>query len=250
MTQIAVGQQTTPTPFSEFLAGARDSFPLIVGAIPFGIIYGTLAQASGLSFAATMAMSVFVFAGSAQFIAVGLVAVGTGAPFIILTTFVVNLRHALYSATLAPYVTKLPQRWQVPLAFLLTDETFAVVVKRYIGSSGSNASYNRWYYLGSGLFMYLNWQFCTFLGLTIGQMLPDAAGWGLDFAMVVTFIGMTIPYLKNKPMVATVIVAGGVALVAHSLPHQLWLIVATVAGIATGVLIEALQKRKMEAHNE
>ena len=248
MAQIVIGQQTTPTPFSEFLAGARDSFPLIVGAIPFGIIYGTLALASGLSFAATMAMSTFVFAGSAQFIAVGLVAVGTGAPFIILTTFVVNLRHALYSATLAPYVTKLPQRWQVPLAFLLTDETFAVVVKQYTGDSGTR--YNRWYYLGSGLFMYLNWQFCTFLGLTLGQMLPDAAGWGLDFAMVVTFIGMTIPYLKNKPMIATVFVAGGVAVITHSLPHQLWLIVATVTGIATGVLTEALQKRKMETHNE
>jgi len=248
MTQIVVGQQSTPTPFSEFLTGARDSFPLIVGAIPFGIIYGTLAVASGLSFVAAMAMSTFVFAGSAQFIAVGLVAVGTGAPFIIMTTFVVNLRHALYSATLAPYVTKLPQHWQVLLAFLLTDETFAVVVKRY--TEDSNTGYNRWYYLGSGMFMYLNWQFCTFLGLTLGQMLPDAASWGLDFAMVVTFIGMTIPYLKNKPMIATVAVAGSIAIIAHSLPHQLWLIVATVAGIATGVVVETLQKRKVEAQNE
>ena len=107
--------------FSELLAGARDTFPLIVGAIPFGLIFGTLAISSGLSFAATMAMSAIVFAGSAQFIAVGLVMAGTGWPIIVLTTFVVNLRHALYSATLAPYIKKLPQRWQIPMAFWLTD---------------------------------------------------------------------------------------------------------------------------------
>ena len=221
---------------TEFLAGARDTFPLIVGAIPFGIIFGTLALASGLSFAAAMAMSAFVFAGSAQFIAVGLVAAGTGWPLIVLTTFVVNLRHALYSATLAPYVSRLPLRWRLAMAFWLTDETFAVVVSRF--SSYSPAPGARWYYLGSGLFMYLNWQICTFLGLTIGQMLPDAAAWGLDFAMPVTFIGMTIPYLKNRPMVATALVAGVVALVTFSMPHKLGLMVASVAGILAGVLVE------------
>jgi predicted branched-subunit amino acid permease len=86
--------------------------------------------------------------------------------------------------------------------------------------------------------MYLNWQICTFLGLTIGQMLPDAAAWGLDFAMPVTFIGMTIPYLKNRPMVATALVAGVVALVTFSMPHKLGLMVASVAGILAGVLVE------------
>ena len=120
---------------TEFFAGARDTFPLIVGAIPFGIIFGTLALASGLSFAAAMAMSAFVFAGSAQFIAVGLLAAGTGWPLIVLTTFVVNLRHALYSATLAPFVSRLPLRWQLAIAFWLTDETFAVVVSRFSGYS-------------------------------------------------------------------------------------------------------------------
>ena len=231
------------SPFSEFLAGARDSFPLIVGAIPFGIIFGTLAMSSGLSFAGAMAMSAFVFAGSAQFIALGLVAVGTAWPIVVLTTFVVNLRHALYSATLAPYVRHLPQRWQVPLAFWLTDETFLVVIKRY--TQQPTAPYNHWYYLGSALFMYTNWQVCTFIGLTVGQMLPNAAAWGLDFAMPVTFIGMVIPYLKNRPMVATVIVAGVVALLAHAIPHQLGLMVAALAGIAAGLLVQQWGKQEI-----
>ncbi|MCB0165305.1 MAG: AzlC family ABC transporter permease [Anaerolineae bacterium] len=248
MTQANIDTSSliTPSPFSEFLAGARDSFPLIVGAIPFGIIFGTLALSSGLSFTGAMAMSALVFAGSAQFIALGLVAAGTAWPIIVLTTFVVNLRHILYSATLAPYVRHLPRRWQVPLAFWLTDETFLVVVKRYTQQPLS--SHHRWYYLGSALFMYTNWQLCTFLGLTVGQMLPNAAAWGLDFAMPVTFLGMVIPYLKNRPMIAAVVVAGVVALVAHPVPHQLGLMIATLAGIATGMLVE--QWGKTEAFYE
>jgi 4-azaleucine resistance transporter AzlC len=229
----------SPSPWSEFLAGAKETFPLIVGAIPFGIIFGTLALSSGLSFLGAMAMSAFVFAGSAQFIALGLLAAGTAWPVIILTTFVVNLRHALYSASLAPYVRRLPRRWQSPLAFWLTDETFAVVIDRYTKST--TASHTHWYFLGSALFMYTNWQLCTFLGLTIGQLLPNAAELGLDFAMPVTFIGLVIAYLKHWPMVATVIVSGSVALVAFSLPHNLGLIVASLAGILTGILIETFR---------
>ena len=220
----------------EFLTGVRDTFPLIVGAIPFGIIFGTLSIAAGLSMAATLAMSAIVFAGSAQFIAVGLVAAGSGWPIIVLTTFVVNLRHALYSATLAPFVSKLPHRWQIPLAFWLTDETFAVVVDRCIRLNPPPGT--RWYFLGSALAMYINWQICTFLGVTLGQMLPDAAAWGLDFAMPVTFIGMTLPYLKNRAMVATTVVAGFSALLTFSMPHKLGLMAATLAGIAAGVLVE------------
>ena len=226
------------SPGSELLAGARDTFPLIVGAIPFGLIFGALAISSGLSFAATMAMSSIVFAGSAQFIAVGLVLAGTGWPIIVLTTFVVNLRHALYSATLAPYVKQLSLRWQIPLAFWLTDETFAVVAARYTREGDS--PHLRWYYLGSALFMYSNWQICTFLGLTVGRLIPDATAWGLDFAMPVTFIGMVIPYLKNRPMWATVVVSGAVALLAYPLPHKLGLIIAALAGIAAGVVVENL----------
>lgn len=244
MTQANINSPSliTVSPFSEFLAGAKDSFPLIVGAIPFGLIFGTLAMSSGLSFVGTMAMSAFVFAGSAQFIALGLVAAGTAWPIIVLTTLVVNLRHALYSATLAPYVSRLPHRWQVALAFWLTDETFVVVVNRYVQSESPFRT--RWYHLGSSLFMYTNWQVCTFAGLTVGRMLPNAAAWGLDFAMPVTFIGMVIPYLKNRPMIASVVVAGLVAVIAHPLPHQLGLMLATLAGIGAGVLVETWRKQE------
>lgn len=232
----------TPSPYSEFLAGGRDTFPLIVGAIPFGIIFGTLAASSGLSYAGTLAMSAFVFAGSSQFIALGLLAAGTGLSVIILTTFVVNLRHLLYSFTLVPFVKHLPQHWKIPLGFWLTDETFAVVVSRY--SSDERSPYKHWYHLGSAIFFYLNWQVCTFLGLTFGQLIPNATAWGLDFAMSATFIGMVVPYLKTRPMVATAVVSSTVALLSYSIPNKLGLILAALSGIVAGVLVEARVNRE------
>lgn len=230
----------TATARATFFDGAKDTIPLIVGAIPFGIIFGTLSSASGLSPWGALAMSAFVFAGSAQFIALGLLASGSGIPIIILTTFVVNLRHLLYSAGLLPHVKHLPQRWLVPMAFWLTDETFAVVAGRFANNPAH--PHNRWYYLGSALAMYLNWQVCTLIGVTVGQSIPNAAAWGLDVAMPVTFIGIIIPYLKDKPMWASVIVAGVVSVVAYPMPQKSGLILAAVAGIATGLIAESRQK--------
>ena len=99
----------------EFLTGARDTIPLLIGAFPFGLIYGTLAMSAGLSVAAAFAMSLFVFAGSAQFIAVGLFALGAAPPVIIVTTFIVNLRHLLYAANLLPFLGGLSRRWRLAL---------------------------------------------------------------------------------------------------------------------------------------
>lgn len=228
----------SPTPSSEFWAGARDIIPLIVGAIPFGIIFGTLATAAGLSLTGTLAMSIFVFAGSSQFIAVGLVAAKTIWPLIVLTTFVVNLRHLLYAISLLPHVKQLPQVWKVLVAFWLTDETFAVGIRRYQSSEPSN--FKHWYYAGAALAMYLNWQVCTLLGITAGQLVPNAADWGLDFAMSVTFIGMVVPYVKNKPMGMAVTVAGVTALLGYGLPHKLGLMIAAITGISAGILCEKM----------
>lgn len=231
-----------PSRYSEFLAGGRDTFPLILGGIPFGIVFGTLATSSGLSYVGTLAMSAFVFAGSSQFIALGLLAAGTGLPVIIMTTFVVNLRHLLYSVTLVPFVKHLPQHWKIFLGFWLTDEVFAIAVNRYRFDDYS--AYKHWYHLGSAIFLYLNWQVCTFLGLTFGQLIPNASSWGLDFAMSATFIGIVVPYLNTRPMVATAVISSIVALLSYSIPNKLGLILAALSGIAAGVLVEARINRE------
>ena len=235
----------TPTRMREFLAGARDTFPLLLGAFPFGLIYGALAITSGLSVAASMGMSLFVFAGSSQFIAVGLVAAGAPVSIIVLTTFIVNLRHLLYSATLLPHLRDLPQRWRIPLAFWLTDETFAVTVHRFAKTDSS--PFKHWYQLGSSLAMYLNWQLWCYLGVVLGDRIPNAADWGLDVAMPITFIGMVIPFVKSIPMVVCVLAAGAASLVTLGMPYKLGIIVSAFVGIIAGLVTEKTRRAKRRA---
>lgn len=221
---------------TEFINGIKDTFPLMLGALPFGVIFGAIGVTGGLSPAAVMGFSIFVFAGSAQFIAAGLVAQGVGVGFIILTTFIVNLRHALYAVSLSPYMKHLSQRWIAPLAFWLTDETYAVIIRRY--PTADESPYKHWYHLGSSIAMYLNWQFWTLVGLIAGTQLEGMADWGLDVAMVVTFIGIVVPMIVNRPMVVCAVVAGITAIFAHGLPNQSGLMVASLVGIVAGVLAE------------
>tara|TARA_R110000850_G_scaffold31638_12_gene86765 strand:+ start:21924 stop:22628 length:705 start_codon:yes stop_codon:yes gene_type:complete len=221
------------------LLGARDTIPMLVGALPFGIIFGTLAVSSGLSASATLAMSALVFAGSAQFIAVGLIASGASLLVILLTTLIVNLRHLLYSASLLPYVRHLPQRWRVPLAFWLTDESYAVAHRYYL-DPGAAPELKHWYFLGSCIAMYSNWFACTLVGVLLGSSLPGMADWGLDFAMVATFIGIVVPLLRTRPMLVAALVAAVVALVAHDLPYQLGLMLSSLAGVVAGILAQRL----------
>lgn len=226
----------------EFWAGVKDTFPLVVGATPFGIIFGAVAVTGGLSPAAAVGMSVLVFAGSSQFIGAGLFAQGVGIGVIIVTTFVVNLRHALYGASLAPHVRNLSHRWLLPLGFWLTDETYAVVIRRY--QQPDESPYKHWYHLGSSVFMYTNWQFWTLVGVVAGQQFQGLAALGLDFAMVVTFIGIVVPLIVTRPMLACTVVAGIVAVLANGLPNKLGLMLAALAGIAAGMLIEAIINRQ------
>lgn len=224
------------TKTNEFWGGVRDTFPLVVGAIPFGIIYGALAINSGLSTWASAGLSAIVFAGSSQFIAVGLIASGAGPMVIILTTFIVNLRHALYATTLGPHLRYLSQRWLVPLGFWLTDETFLVTARRF--NQADDSRYKHWYYLGSALFMYTNWQLVTWVGILAGHSLPEAGNWGLDFAMIATFIGMLAPLIEDKATVTAVAAAGLTGLAANGLPNQLGLLAAALVGILAGMLVE------------
>lgn len=227
-----------------FLRGMRDTIPMIVGATPFGLIFGAFAvTTANLSFWGAMGFSLFVFAGSAQFIGATLLAQNASIAIIVLTTFVVNVRHALYSASLAPYMKHLPQRWMVPLAFWLTDETYATVIGRW-QEAEPESEHMAWYHLGSSVLMYTNWNFWTFMGIQFGALFPNADAWGLDFAMVVTFIGIVVPMLVNRPMIAAAVVAGSVGVPANGLPHNLGLILAAVLGIAAGYALETVQTRE------
>ena len=226
------------------LTGVRDTLPLMLGTLPFAVIYGTAAVAAGLPVWVTLAMSIVVFAGSAQFIAVSLVGAGAALPVIWLTTFVVNLRHALYSATLHPVAGHWALRWRALLAFWLTDEVFAVIEKRL--SEIGEADLLPYSLGGAGAF-YLNWIVWSAVGVAVGAQFPNLADWGLDFAMIGCFAAMVAPQLRAPTPVAVALVAGATAWLARGLPYQLGLVLAALAGVAAGVLADRRRPPDPEA---
>jgi len=187
-------------------------------------------------------MSIFVFAGSSQFIAVGLYAAQAPILIIIIVTFVVNLRHMLYSLSLLPYLKHLPLWWRIPLAFWLTDETFAVSIFRFQEPIQNEDKH--WFQLGSSIAMYLNWQFWTFIGMILGERIPNAESWGLDVAMPITFIGMIIPFVKSSAMLVCVLASGVLAILTFDLPYKLGIIISTIVGISVGLSMSRLNKQK------
>ncbi|WP_395823260.1 AzlC family ABC transporter permease [Collimonas sp.] len=222
-----------PTPLTSFAAGARDTLPMLIGAAPFGVIFGALVAAGQLALWQGQFMSLGVYAGASQFIAIGLLATQAGMLVIWMATFIVNLRHMLYAATLLPHISHLPGRWRWLLGFLLTDETFAVMNAYYL--KHAHTPHGHWYFLGSGLAMYGNWQLWTLVGLLFGVAFPKLQTLGLDFAMVATFIAIVVPQLFRKPQLAAAIAAGACAWLLRDLPYKTGLMAATTAGVAVGL---------------
>jgi 4-azaleucine resistance transporter AzlC len=218
----------------QFWAGVRAEVPLLIGVFPFGMIYGALALTAGLSKPASQMMSSIVFAGSSQFVTTQLVHDAAPGFVIVLTIAVVNLRHMLYSASLAPYLSHLPLRWKTLLSYLLTDEAYAPTVIKY--DREGVRPFSHWFLFGAGLALWSTWQVSTTLGIFLGTAIP--ASWQLDFALPLTFIAMVVPVLKGRPYIAAALSAGVVALVSYSLPFKLGLILAALTGIVVGTYLE------------
>jgi 4-azaleucine resistance transporter AzlC len=230
-----------PSSRAEFFSGVRDQLPILVGGIPFGLIYGVLALSAGIPAGQAQAMSSVVFAGSAQFITAQLFGHGTPALVIVITAAIVNLRHMLYSASLAPYLQNLKPAWKWLLGYLLTDEAYAVVITRFQREANPvpgapTCDHKHWYFLGSGLAEWTTWQLSTAAGIFIGAQVP--ASWSLDFTLALTFIALVVPNLKDRPSLGAALAAGGTALLAYNLPYKLGLVIAALAGILVGMWLE------------
>lgn len=219
----------------DFWAGVRAALPLWLGITPYGLAFGLLGRTVGLSGPATMAMSLLVFAGSAQFMALSLVGAGASGTLIVLTTLIINLRHLLYAASLGPYLGKLPERWKPAISFLLTDEAYAVAIDRF---RQPGAVPTRLFYLGVGLAIYVDWNVSTAVGLALGGLVPDPAALGLDFALPATFIGLLVPQLRGRAAWATLAVAAAATLALTGLPGRLDILAAIILAATAGWGVE------------
>jgi 4-azaleucine resistance transporter AzlC len=218
---------------AEFLSGVRAQLPLLLGVTPFGLAYGAYAVDSGISGALAQSMSWIVFAGASQFVGTELIAQGVPGIVIVLTAALVNLRHMLYSASIAPYVEHMDRRWRSLLAYLLTDEAYAVAMQRY--RRDGVTPHAHWFFFGTALALWTCWQVSTTAGILVGTAVP--ASWQLDFALPLTFLAIVVPLLDNRAAMAAAVVAGAVALGGHGWPYGSGLLAAAVIGIAAGLAV-------------
>jgi 4-azaleucine resistance transporter AzlC len=219
-----------------FALGLRSVVPLLLGVAPFGVIYGVVALQSGIPPLAAMAMSSIVFAGSAQFLLAQLL--GAGAPLLLSAGAVglINLRHALYSASVAPMVAHLPRRWKILLAYLLTDEAYAAAIPHLpVNAPGSRSPDAHWILFGSGFGLWAGWQVSTLAGVLIGAQLP--ANLGLEFALPLTFIAIVVPMIRSRALLAAALAAGVAGVALAALPYKLGLFLAALAGLVVGAML-------------
>lgn len=224
----------------EFWAGVQAELPLLLGVVPFGLVYGVLGLQAGLPMWAVIAMSAVLFGGASQVVFAQLWGALVPSPVIIGTVGVVNLRHLLYSASITPLLGTLPRRWKLLLAYLLTDEAYMAAVGRL--ANGPQGAYRHWFLLGTGFILWLGWQIASVLGVLLGATIP--AGWSLEFSIALTFIALLAPNLHRRSELFAAFGAGTTALLTQALPYKLWIVLAAVVGMAVGMLTSRFDKKK------
>ncbi|MFC5970425.1 AzlC family ABC transporter permease [Halomarina salina] len=215
------------------LAGVRDVAPFLLGIVPFGLIAGAAVVAADLPPELAVGLSVLVFAGASQLAAIDLLGADANAAVVVLTVLVINLRMMMYSASLAPYLDRLSLRERVPVAYLLTDQAFALSVTRFEESADVTRT---WYYLGVALSLWTVWQVCTVVGVAVGTSVPEDVP--LTFAVPLTFLALLVPAVKNRASAGAALVGGGVALALVTAPFNLGLLAGALAGVVAGLVAE------------
>lgn len=241
------------SPRSDFLLGMQTIAPVIIGVIPFGMISGITAVENGLSEESAQIMSVVVFAGASQLAGVQLMSDGAPILVIWLTTFMINLRFTMYSASLAPHMQSLPTRWKALMAYILTDQSYALSViyydqqeQRLDGNTGDaqtsqcstslTPQQKAAFYLGTSVTVWVVWQLSSAVGIFLGGSIPD--GWSLGFAIPLVFMVLAIPAIKGWSTAGAALTAAILSVVAKPLPFNMGLVVAALAGIGMGMMIE------------
>ena len=221
------------------LASAVEALPIILGYLPIGFAFGVLAHKAGVSAFNALMMSLLVFAGSAQLIVVGLLTTGIAPVSIIITTFVVNLRHLLMSAGLAPHLEDWRKRELVFFAYELTDETFALHATRLARIEVSKTKT-----LLINVVSHLAWITGTLLGVFSGTLITDIEPLALDFVLPSMFIGLLVMQIKNAIHIIVALVGGLLSVYFLILGLNQWhVIFATVLSASFGLMVERWMKK-------
>lgn len=226
---------------SLFAAGARSAAALLLGMVPWGVVTGVAMIGAGLTAPQSLAMSVLVYAGAAQLAVLPLVVVKAPLWVMFVTAFVINVRYIIYGAVLAPHFARLDRWWRVLLSYLTVDGMFALFVARYEGRRDEPQQH--WFYFGGTAVLWITWQVASCIGIFGGALIPRE--WSLEFASTLALIALVMPLLYDRAVVCGAIVSGLVALPARSLPLNLGVIVSVVTGVAAGLIVAALARRRL-----
>jgi 4-azaleucine resistance transporter AzlC len=205
----------------------------MVGIVPFGLVAGAAAVRVGLSGLHAVGLSVLVFAGASQLAAIELLGDNTPAAVVVVTVLVINLRMTMYSASLAPYLQEFSTRWRAAMAYILTDQAYALSVAEFRADESVN---RKWYYLGTAVPLWVVWQICTVVGVVVGARVPDSLP--LQFAVPLTFLAILVPTITDSPSAVAAGVGGSIAVVGSGLPLNLGLITGAVTGVVAGLVVE------------
>lgn len=220
---------------TDVFIGAKKALPIVLGYLPLGFAYGTLARLAGLDLIMIMAMSLIVFAGSGQFIAVSMLGAGAGGASVIATVFLVNLRHLLMSASLSPNLQDYPRKSLPLLAFWLTDENYAM-------ACGEFRECERSYKFLLGLFgtSYLGWVVGGMLGGVFGSFFTSpVAALTMEYALYAMFIFLLVIQITERKLVVAALVSGTLSLLFFLyIPGSWYIMLATVCTATLGVIVE------------
>lgn len=213
---------------NDFFRGMRMALPIILGYLPVGFAFGVLAVQAGMTPVTVGLMSYFVYAGSAQLITAGLLATGTSTAGIVLTTFVVNLRHLLMSAAMTPYLKSWSRPLQAWFSFEMTDETFAANIGRFAVSGA-----NRGETFGLNFLAHWGWVTGGVLGALFDQLIGDVRPLGLDFALPAMFIALLLPHFAVPRRVLALCFGASLSLLFAVLGAGQWNVMLATACAAT-----------------
>lgn len=227
---------------SVFWRGFRHGLPFLLVIVPFGLLFGVAATEAGFSLAEVLGFSVLVIAGASQFTAVQLMVEQTPTVMVLLTALAVNLRMAMYSASLTPHLGNARAWHKALIAYFLVDQAYAVAIQEYEARPDHSLGERIIYYAGVCTPICPLWYLATLLGATVGQAIPPE--FALDFAVPITFLAMLAPMLRTLAHLAAASVSVVLALALAFLPAGTGLLVAAAAAMATGAQVESWQNRR------
>lgn len=218
----------------EFRRGALDMSGIALGIGAWGLVTGVAMVKSGLPVPLALAMSLLVYAGSAQLAALPLIAAGAPVWVVWTTAFCVNLRFVILSAQWRPYFAGYPLAHRARLAYFAADLNYVLFMRRYPDPQPAPGQLP--YFWGGTLTNWLGWQLPSIIGILFADAIPTA--WGIGFAGVLALLGLTCSMLGDRATWVAAAVAGCAAVAAYALPYKLHIVVAIAAAVAIGLLMD------------